>query len=125
MTQQAKKLFRQHLRQFLNGMTSDSIERESKSVIQQVLKLDAYKKASHICCYVPMKQEINTIPLIHDALRSGKRLFVPIISSDLNHIDMVGVEDEKDFETFVPNKWSILEPTIGSIPHRENGLLKI
>lgn len=116
----AKKVLRSQMRNALLQLTSDQRERESKSVIQQVIQSDLYKTFQNICCYIPMiQQEIDTTPLILDAIRSGKKLYVPVIQD--SNMYMVKVRDEQDFESFVSNKWSILEPTKESLPDREYG----
>lgn len=119
-----KKLVRTQLREVLRNLSQSTIDTESNYVVQHVLKMEEYQQAQRLCCYMPMKQEINTLEIIRDALNQNKAVYVPIIMNNEN-IDMVRVVDNKDFDTFVLNKWSILEPPTHTLQQRENGNFQI
>ncbi|KAL0485822.1 5-formyltetrahydrofolate cyclo-ligase [Acrasis kona] len=115
----AKAELRKNLKSALSKLSTEIKHAESKSVISQVLSSQVYNQSSTICCYVPMLEEIDTIPLIRHSLKNNKHVYVPNIRQD-GLIEMLKIEDENDFKTFVPNKWSILEPPSHTIPHRQN-----
>lgn len=51
----------------------------SATICSQVLALPAYMVARTIHCYVPMRSEVDTRPLIADALARGKGVIVPVV----------------------------------------------
>ena len=59
--------------------------------------------------------EVSTWALCRDALRAGKRLYVPRFSEQQGgafsvDMDMLRVRDEHELSSLVPNRWGIGEP---------------
>ncbi len=46
---------------------------------RRVKQLAAWGRARHVAVYLPTDGEIDTRPLIHAALRAGKRVYLPVI----------------------------------------------
>ena len=68
--------------------TLDDRERRSAAICERVAALPSYVAARAIHCYLPMRSEVDTRPLIADALARGKRVAVPIVvpkAADLAH----------------------------------------
>lgn len=78
--------------------------------------LPAYKAASAVSIYISMPAaEVATWDLCRDALRAGKRLYVPRFSEQTGgafsvDMDMLRVRNEHELHTLVPNRWGIGEP---------------
>ena len=66
----------------------DNREKRSAAICEQVAALPIYAAARAIHCYLPMRSEVDTRPLIAHALARGKRVAVPIVIprvADLSH----------------------------------------
>jgi 5-formyltetrahydrofolate cyclo-ligase len=66
----------------------DQRERRSLTICERVAALPSYVAARTIHCYLPMRSEVDTRPLIADALARGKRVAVPVVvpkASELSH----------------------------------------
>src|SRR5262249_48517227 len=57
----------------------DERQRRSAQICSQILAAPAYAAAQTIHCYLSMRSEVDTRPLIADALRRGKGVIVPIV----------------------------------------------
>jgi 5-formyltetrahydrofolate cyclo-ligase len=57
----------------------DDRERRSAVICALVVASPSYAAARAIHCYLPMRSEVDTRPLIADALARGKRVAVPIV----------------------------------------------
>lgn len=71
--------------------------------------------------------EVATWDLCRDALRTGKRLYVPRFSEDggsfSEDMDMLRVRSEHELHTLIPNRWGIGEPPADADgAPRENGV---
>ena len=70
--------------------------------------------------------EVLTTPIIHDALRQGKQIYVPYIydskvQSNLNKrsaMNMVSLNSKSDYEALEPDTWGIPSVTEDSITQR-------
>jgi 5-formyltetrahydrofolate cyclo-ligase len=68
--------------------TLDQREQRSAALCERIAALPSYVAARAIHCYLPMRSEVDTRPLIADALARGKRVVVPIVvpkASELSH----------------------------------------
>ena len=57
----------------------DDRERRSALICAKVVASPSYAAAQAIHCYLPMRSEVDTRPLITDALAHGKRVAIPIV----------------------------------------------
>lgn len=51
----------------------------SRAICERVVALPAYQQAGAIHCYLPIKHEVDTRPIVAHALAHGKRVAVPIV----------------------------------------------
>lgn len=100
----------------------------AEEVQTKLLTLPEYKQADRLSIYLSMpKGEIFTRAIVLDALREGKRVFVPYIyatTSSATHesksiMTMVSLESKEEYESLRPDAWGI--PTVGeaTIDERE------
>lgn len=77
---------KQHLRCTMRKLTRSLSARyraeSSRAITARLLSLPEYRTAETIFCFVGTEQEIDTVPVLEDALASGKRLCVPRCSSN-------------------------------------------
>ena len=70
--------------------------------------------------------EVSTRRIVEDALRKGKRVFVPYLYNETFHgdntvsavMDMVSIMSEADYNSLPVNKWGIPTPDPASISDR-------
>lgn len=70
-------------------------------------------------------KEISTADIVLDALRHGKKVFIPYIHSVENDpkrkvMDMLRLKDEDDLQSLQPDSWGIPSLASNDIDHREN-----
>ena len=53
----------------------------SQQVATRVLSLPAFQQATAIHCYLPIRSEVDTLPLLEAAFASGKRVILPVVES--------------------------------------------
>lgn len=100
----------------------------AEKVQAKLLNLPEYKQANRISIYLSMpKGEIFTRAIVLDALREGKRVFVPYIyatASITTHesksvMTMVSLQSKEDYESLRPDAWGIPTPDETTIDRRE------
>ena len=87
-----------------------SIERKkrSKAISQNLWQLEAFTGASYLFCYVNFRSEVETMPLIRQALVHGKQGAVPLtVVKEKRLIPYVIFDPEKDLQ---PGYCGIPEP---------------
>ena len=71
------------IRKFIKGLleTHPELEKSKKSAIigQKLFNEEVFQKARVVMFYVSLKDEVDTIPMIDEALETGKRVCVPVI----------------------------------------------
>lgn len=73
-----KKDLRQYILEKRSGLSSENIVDYSQIITKTLKDLDAYKDAKRIMTFVSMGTEVDTHPLIEQALADGKSIVIPI-----------------------------------------------
>lgn len=98
------------------------------AVTQKVLQLPEYQNASAISVFLSMPgREVSTSSIVTDALRRGKKVFIPYIHAETGAgksktMDMLRLKDEHDLESLKPDAWGIPSLSEEGIANRENAL---
>ncbi|OCL02261.1 5-formyltetrahydrofolate cyclo-ligase-like protein [Glonium stellatum] len=88
-----------------------------------------YQAAKRISVYLSMPSgEISTIGIVHDALKQGKKVFIPytykLASPKLGQpksiMDMLELRSLDDFDSLKADNWGIPTPSQDSVDEREN-----
>ena len=91
----SKQELRRAIRQQKQAMAPEDIAARSDNLRRRVLETDAYRQAKTIYCYLPFNQEVDTLPLLRQALLDGKQAALPkcygkeirfILTDDLSRI---------------------------------------
>jgi len=101
-----KRILRQKLMEKAAGLPESYTARADKQICEAVIKTAEYQNAKTVFCFVGRSTEINTRPILEDALRSGKCLCVPKCYGK-------GVMEAKritGFDDLYPAKVGLLEP---------------
>ncbi len=73
-----KRALRQRLRVLEQSLSADYRDASGRAIMKALRRMDAYCKAKCLCCFVGTGAEIDTRPLLEDALSVGKRVCVPL-----------------------------------------------
>ena len=73
-----KRALRQRLRVLEKSLSADYRDASGRVIVEALRRMDAYCKAKCLCCFVGTGAEIDTRPLLEDALSAGKRVCVPL-----------------------------------------------
>jgi 5,10-methenyltetrahydrofolate synthetase len=73
----------------------------------RLLQTDEYKTAENVLLYVSIGSELDTNPLMEQALKDGKKLYYPRIKGD----DLVFLQIKSTDELIPTGKYAIPEPT--------------
>ena len=102
-----KKILRRTIRQLERELPPAYRAESSRRIAALLLSLKAYRSAGTVCCFVGTAREIDTRPILQDALNAGKRLCVP-------RCDAPGEMTMREITTFdqlSPGTMGILEPS--------------
>ncbi len=100
-----KKELRAEIRQKRNAMSDSDILSFSNTICNRVITYSGYTKAEVVFIYVPLRGEVDTMPIIYDALEKNKVVAVPRVSGKV--MNFYQIKSTKDLQT---GYMSILEP---------------
>lgn len=80
-----------------------------REIAARLLALPDYREAGTVFCFVSTRWEINTLPILRDALVRGKTLCVPLCIPG-NQIELRRI---RSLDELAPGAHGILEPTPG------------
>ena len=92
---ESKQEIRRRLRALRQSLAPGEIEARSRQIENRVRALEDYAEAGALLVYLALPEEVQTGALIEEALRSGKRVYVPVVvpgASDLNLAEYTGPE---------------------------------
>jgi 5-formyltetrahydrofolate cyclo-ligase len=91
-----KRVLRRELGQRRDAL--DQRETRSATICRRVMDMPVYRAAHALHCYLPMRSEVDTHPLIHDALAQGKHVIVPVVeagATELSHTRLTSLVREE------------------------------
>lgn len=101
-----KAELRKATRKKLRAYPAEERAASDKAILAQVASFAEYEKAHTVFLYVGIDWEIDTMPIIKDALAKGKRVSLPLITGD-------GIMEGRyieSLEDLVPGAFDIPEP---------------
>ncbi|MCR4962847.1 MAG: 5-formyltetrahydrofolate cyclo-ligase [Firmicutes bacterium] len=75
-----KKQWRAFCKQRLEDADEEQLAAAGRRIVSRLLALPAYKQAESIFCYASKGREIDTFPILEDALANGKIVALPRIT---------------------------------------------
>jgi len=72
-----KAALRKQLREKLAGLPENDLRQADLQILRNILALEEYGRSGVIFCFVGVGREIDTRPVIQEALTAGKRVAVP------------------------------------------------
>ena len=79
----------------------------SQNILAKLLAHPQFSEARILLCYAARAPEVETRPLLEEALRKKKKLFVPKLDPISQKIEMIELRDVRDLK---PGAYGILEP---------------
>ena len=116
-----KRILRKRLRALEQSLPADYRERSARAIAAALSSMEAYRNADCVCCFVGTGAEIDTYPLLRDALSAGKRLCVPLcMGRGVMEMRLIA-----SLEELSPGMMGIPEPPADTpiVPPSEIGLL--
>lgn len=104
----AKQQLREKLLKELRGQSEAERAKKSLAIKESLFSLPEFRTARLVMFYVAMKEEVDTLPMIDECLRLGKRVCVPATLMRERKIIPSEITDRKT--QLVEGSCGILEP---------------
>lgn len=93
---------------------TELVKSEKSAIIKDKLfNEEAFKRANAVMFYVSLKDEVDTIPMIDEAVRTGKRVCVPVILMDEKRLIAGEIHDRS--EDLERQHFGIYQPKAGKV----------
>lgn len=103
-----KKNIREKILALRDGIDRYTRSKNDERIVSKIINSSFYKEAKSIFCFIGFGSEVNTTGIIEDALRSGKKVYVPrVINKEMKVIRIDSLDNLK------PGVFGILEPEDG------------
>lgn len=109
-----RKSIRASLKSFWASCSSADNNRLGALLAKKVQEIPVWKSSIHICAFLSMPDELDTTPLITEALKQNKNVYVPRI--DGSDIEFVLIQT--DWTTWPKDAWNIPVPPSELVPVR-------
>ncbi|KAK4050368.1 hypothetical protein OIV83_003437 [Microbotryomycetes sp. JL201] len=109
--QATKHALRKTIKHRLKQLSPAEVAQDSSKVVAHVINSSWYQRAKTISCYLSTPfGEVDTDPIILDALNNGKALFVPFCPiEDPTVMRMLRLRSIQHFQGLKLNRWKIRE----------------
>ncbi|XJS11650.1 5-formyltetrahydrofolate cyclo-ligase [Aerococcaceae bacterium WGS1372] len=120
---EVKKQLRQDMLNLRTSLDTTYVQNSDQAIIENILNSQLYLSSKVIFCFMSMESEVNTRPIIEDALNRGKIVCVPKVISKgkMEAFEIYGFDD------FELSSFGIHEPKEGSLlidpEHIELGII--
>lgn len=81
-----KAALRDKMKQARLAMSQADVSRRSALVVEQVFGLEAYRRASSVMTYLPIRNEVDTTAVMAHCLNDGKALVLPRMDYERDRI---------------------------------------
>ena len=91
-----KTLLRQRTLRRLREQSEKSRQKKSLVIGKRLFRTESYRRAQLILCYVAIRGEVETRPILEQALFENKRVFVPVVTDKARrHMVVAEIKDLK------------------------------
>lgn len=104
-----KGILRKEFLQKRNELANDFIEKASAKIVQRIVIHHLYNHSENILMYVPIKREVNIIPLIEHSWSIGKKVLIPKTNPLTKKMEPFLISSWEDTEI---GNYQITEPKI-------------
>jgi len=108
-----KHKIRHHIRQKINSYSELEKSKKSAIIESRLFNEEEFKKAKLVMFYVSLKDEVNTLSMIDEAISAGKRVCVPVILKEDKRLIAGEILDRRnDLEC---QHFGIYQPKLGHV----------
>ena len=108
---QEKSLLRKRYADIRQGLSDADRAAWSKEIYDKLYALPAWQNANILCAYVSIRGELDTTPIIRQALREGKRVALPCTLTDAHEGRMIfRILSSDDLGVLQKQRFGIPEP---------------
>ena len=90
-----KHKIRQHIKKLMENYSDLEKSEKSDIIKHKLFDEEMFKKAKVVMFYVSLKDEVDTLPMIDEALKMGKRVCVPVILKEDMRLIAGEIKDRK------------------------------
>lgn len=106
-----KSELRAEYKQKRKALTAEEVQTKSRQIAKHVLEMKEYVQADLVMAYLPIMNEVDTTPIIADALERGKTVVIPKVDGDSMEFFVYRPSSELEQSSF-----HVSEPVIEEIP---------
>lgn len=114
-----KDVLRKEISAIRDCLSRQEILSKSYLIGERLFALSEFKSASLIMFYVSFRSEVETAPMIREALSLEKQIAVPAVNLEQKELELFAINDLIDLE---PGAYGIPEPKEKSKPVRSESL---
>ncbi len=102
----SKKEIREQILKKRQALSLEEWKEKSLTIAKQIFLHPAFREETYIFAYLPIRGEVNTLPVLEEAWRQGKKTAVPKVISE-TEMEFYEITSLADLS---PGKFGILEP---------------
>lgn len=108
-----KHKIRAHIKEKIKSISELEKSRKSDIIKTKLFSEEVFKKAKTVMFYVSLKDEVSTLSMIDEAIKTGKRICVPVILKEEKRLVACEVKDRRsDLES---QYFGICQPIKGRV----------
>lgn len=108
-----KHKIRKHIKNKINSFSELEKSKKSDIIKHKLFNEEEFKKAKVVMFYVSLKDEVNTLSMIDEALKKGKRVCVPVIFKEDKRLIAGEIKDRS--EDLESQHFGIYQPRPGHV----------
>lgn len=95
-----KNELRKEILEKRKALAQQEVGDRSRKICERIREMDLYEKATDICIYMPIRNEVDVTMLIDPARKDGKGIWIPKVlgeEMEFNEYDEGGIEKSESF----------------------------
>lgn len=110
--QEEKRRLRRTILELEKRLSPRYLAESGRAIALHLLAMPEYQSAGTVFCFVGVGREIDTRPILEDAIRSGKTLCIPLCTGP----ERMELRQVVHLELLVPGSFGIPEPPMNTPP---------
>lgn len=108
----AKSALRKEIKNVLKSLSLEEKRHQSSIVQRKLFEHELYQRSRRISIFLSMDDEIQTEPILKNALEAGKTCYIPRYDSKSTYMDMVRLHSWDEYVSLPVTKWDIKQPPL-------------
>ena len=114
----SKKEIRSHYLKLRDQIPEDVRREKSELITKRLMDHPWYHEAEKLLCFVSFRSEVDTLRLMWESLRSGKKVYCPRVGKDEKSMEFYRIDLIEELQ---PGYQGILEPPVNEAGRFEPG----